>query len=111
MARTNASSLSALAAHLFWPTIVEARLLNDKHARDHAYVTKLANELQSIEKKIAAMERSLQLNAPGVEPHLRVCRTFSGTSSIRELSSDLERRLRRLQQAIQSRPPRTGAKS
>src|ERR1035438_9851200 len=61
VANAKANHLPALALAVIRPALVEAKLLTDKHGHDVVYVVTLAEELRSIEEKIAAMEETLQL--------------------------------------------------
>jgi hypothetical protein len=58
---TKTSSPTMLAIHLFRPVISEAKLMNQKHAHDPIYVATLAEELRSIDRKLAAMEDALHV--------------------------------------------------
>jgi hypothetical protein len=107
VATAKANHLPALALAVIRPALVEAKLLTDKHARDVVYVVTLADELRSIEDKIVAMEEALHLvSQPEDAPALgRACRTpQDGPDAhwIREKSSELSQRLRRIEQSAES---------
>jgi hypothetical protein len=55
------SSPTLLAICLFRPVISEAKLMNRKHAHDPIYVATLAEDLRTIDKKLAAMEDALHV--------------------------------------------------
>jgi hypothetical protein len=104
MATAKANHLPALALAVIRPALVEAKLLTDKHARDAVYVVTLAEELRSIEEKIAAMEETLQLVSQQADALAvgRACRPPQGGPDahwIRAKSSELSQRLRRIQQS------------
>ena len=76
MAIAKANHLPTLALYVIRPALVEAKLMTDKRARDAVYVVTLAEELRSIEEKIAVMEEALHIvarqeNDPAQE---RACR-------------------------------------
>jgi hypothetical protein len=103
MASTKANSLPSLSVHLFRPAIVEAKLMTAKHARDAVYVATLAEELSVIDKKLSALEQTLQVGSPpdlsSVPP--RPCRMPEGgpdANWIRQKSGELDLRLRRIEQ-------------
>jgi hypothetical protein len=103
MASTKLNSLPSLAADLFRPAIVEAKLMTAKHARDTVYVATLAEELSIIDTKLCAMEEALQVDTPhGPEAaSSRPCRMPEAgpdANWIREKSGELDRRLRRIEQ-------------
>ena len=109
MTNAKSSSLPALA-QLFRPAIAEARLMSDKRAHDPAYVAALVQELTNIEGKISALERSLHTDPTRTSAQTRPCRTrdhAADAKSVRELSSDLYCRLRRLEQEVQAEPATT----
>jgi hypothetical protein len=93
-----------LALAVIRPALVEAKLLTDKHAHDVVYIVTLADELRSIEDKIAAVEEALQLvSQPEGDLALgRACRPpQDGPDAhwIRAKSSELTQRLRRIEQS------------
>jgi hypothetical protein len=94
MLRTNKQVVTVLGSYLR-PAIVEAKLMTDKHACDEIYVATLAEELRTIETKIALSEKLL-----GIEAEQRPCRAYENPSQaawIREKSVELDRRLRRVE--------------
>ncbi|HUI83348.1 MAG TPA: hypothetical protein VL240_03945 [Candidatus Binatia bacterium] len=115
--KLEANYVALMADYLFRPAIVEARLVNEKHADNPAYVAALASELQEIEQRMSAMERSLQINMGGEDSRPRPCRmpeTGPNVRWLRDLSGELINRLHRLEQRAPSRvegmPPRSRAR-
>jgi hypothetical protein len=51
MATAKANYLPELALYVIRPALAEARLLNEKHARDAVYLATLAEELLNIERR------------------------------------------------------------
>ncbi len=104
MATAKANHLPALDLAVIRPALTEAKLLTDKHARDAVYVVTLAEELRSIEEKIAAVERTRH-HVARQENDLalgRACRPpQDGPDAhwIRAKSSELSQRLRRIEQS------------
>ena len=81
--------------------------MTDKHTRDAVYVVTLTEELRSIEEKIAAMEEALQLvsqqeDAPAQERACRALQDGPDANWIRAKSSELDQRLRRIEQSAKS---------
>ena len=108
MATAKANHLPDMALTVIRPALVEAKLLTDKHARDAVYVVTLAEELRSIEEKIAAMEETLQLksqqeDALALERACRPPQDGPDANWIRAKSSELSQRLRRIEQSAESR--------
>ena len=104
MATAKANHLPALTLAGIRPALVEAKLMTDKHARDAVYVVTLAEELRSIEEKIAAMEETLPLFSQPADALAlgRACRPPQGgpdANWIRAKSSELSQRLRRIEQS------------
>ena len=58
MATAKANPLPTLALDVIRPALAEAKLMTAKRARDAVYVVTLAEELRSIEEKIAAREKA-----------------------------------------------------
>lgn len=107
MATAKANHLPALALNVIRPALGEAKLLTDKHARDVVYVVTLTEELHSIEEKIAAMEEALQLvlqqeDALAQEKASHTPQNGPDANWIRAKSSELSRRLRRIEQSAKS---------
>jgi len=107
MATAKANHLPALALHVIRPALVEAKLLTDKHGRDAVYVVTLAEELRSIEEKIVALEEALQLvsqqeDAPVREKARLAPQDGRDANWIRAKSSELDQRLRRIEQSAKS---------
>jgi hypothetical protein len=107
VATAKANHLPALALAVIRPALVEAKLLTEKHARDAVYVVTLAEELLTIEEKIAAMEETLQLVSQQADALAlgRACRTPQGGPDahwIRAKSNELSHRLRRIEQSAKS---------
>ena len=106
MAIAKAKQLPALALYVIRPALVEAKLMTDRRARDAVYVVTLAEELRTIEKKIAAMEEALQLvsqqgDAPAQE---KACRQDAPDANwIRAKSNELDHRLHRIEQSAKSK--------
>jgi hypothetical protein len=106
MASAKANHLPALSFDVIRPALVEAKLMTEKRSRDTVYVVTLAEELRSIEKKIAAIE-GLRLDsqpedAPAGESPGRACQDCPDANWIRAKSSELNRRLRRIEQCAKS---------
>ena len=104
MATAKSNHLPALALHVMRPALVEAKLITAKRARDAVYVVTLAEELRSIEEKIAAMEEALPLalEQEDVLAGEKACRaTLDAPDAnwIRAKSSELDQRLRRIEQS------------
>jgi hypothetical protein len=107
VATAKANHPPALALAVIRPALVEAKVLTDKHARDAVYVVTLAEELRSIEEKIAAMEETLQFVSQQADALAlgRACRPpRDGPDAhwIRAKSSELSHRLRRIEQSAES---------
>jgi len=106
MATAKANPLPHLVHYVIRPTLVEAKLMTEKHARDAVYVATLTEELRNIELKIAATEETMQMGSltdssqPGPG---RVPREWSDAGWIREKSSELDRRLRRIEKSSKLR--------
>lgn len=108
MAIAKANHLPALALYVIRPALVEAKLMTDKRARDAIYVVTLAEELRTIEEKIAAMEEALQLvsqqgDAPAREGACRPRQDAPDANWIRAKSNELDRRLHRIEQSAKSK--------
>ena len=108
MAIAKANHLPALALYVIRPALVEAKLMTDKRARDAVYVVTLAEELRTIEEKIAAMEETLQLgsqqeDAPGQERACRLCEDAPDANWIRAKSNELDHRLHRIEQSTKGK--------
>jgi hypothetical protein len=106
MATAKANHLPTLACYVIRPALVEARLLTDKQGRDEVYVVTLAEELRSIEGKIAAMEEALHLasqreDALALGRACRMPQDGPDAQWIRAKSSELSQRLRRIEQAAE----------
>ena len=104
MASTKVNRLSELAHYVIRPALVEAKLMTEKRAHDAVCLVTLAEELGSIEDKIAALEEALQLvpqqeevrageNAPSAPQGV------PDANWIRTKSSELDQRLRRIEHA------------
>jgi hypothetical protein len=83
---------------------VEAKLMTPKHACDAVYVATLAEELSAIDTKLSAMEATLQVDSTGEvdAARPRPCRMpEAGPDAdwIREKSSELDLRLRRIEKS------------
>jgi hypothetical protein len=107
MATARTDSLRHLASYVIRPALVEAKLITKKHAGDSVYMVTLAEELLSIEAKIAAMEQSAQicsLASAGqlVDDH-KPEEEWSDANWIRTKSNELELRLRRIEQLSKQR--------
>ena len=104
---SNANRTPALAIESFRPAIAEAKLLNEKHAGNVAYVAALAGELDDIEQKLCALEAALDLAPPAesvsARPGPSAC--HRDVRSIREKSGELDQRLRSIRRCTQ-RPRR-----
>lgn len=68
MASAKIHNLSDICTHQIRPTLLEARLMTEKHARDAAYVVRLTQELCEIEANIFNMEETLGLHSSSHEP-------------------------------------------
>ena len=105
MATAKANPRAALAVDVIRPALVEAKLMTAKRARDAVYVATLAEELRSIEGKLAALEESMHLvSLP--EGDLALGRAYRPPQDgpdahwIRTKSSELTQRLRRIEQSV-----------
>ncbi len=103
MASTKVNSLFSVASNLFRPAIVEAKLMTAKHARDAVYVATLAEELNVIDTKLAAMEEALQVNSPdSLDAAQRAPLSNTRSRTRRQLDSrklgELDVRLHRIEQ-------------
>ena len=101
MAAARANTLPDLVRYDLRPTLVEARLITDKHACDVAYVAALSEQLRDIERKIAVLEERLGLNSsstgvPGAIHEAGDCPP--DINWIRAKSSQLGSRLRRIEE-------------
>lgn len=101
MATASGDPLRHLASYIIRPALVEARLVTNKHAGDAVYMATLAEELLSIEGRIAAMEQSAPVGS--VAPSSRIgdshgSKDWFNADWIRTKSSELELRLRRIEQ-------------
>jgi hypothetical protein len=108
MAIAKADQLSALTLYVIRPALVEAKLMTDKRARDAIYVVTLAEELRTIEEKIAAMEEALQLvsqqgDASAQERGCRPRQDAPDANWIRAKSNELDHRLHRIEQSAKSK--------
>jgi len=102
MAVANINSLSQVASYAIRPTLVEARLITDKHEADAVYVATLAEELRRIEAKIAAMEEAKQfgLSVVAIRSGPLLAADHSPDANwIRTKSRELVARLRRVEQS------------
>lgn len=98
---TRSNRTPALALHRFRPAIVDAKLMSDRQSRDPVYVAGLAEELHVIDTKMAAIERTLQIepapdqpNEAGENPTAECERTAQW---IRGKCEELDIRLHRIQ--------------
>lgn len=101
MATPKPNRLPSLAPSVIRPALVEAKLMTEKRARDAAYVVTLTEELRNIEVKIAATEEGLQISssAAAVRHGTRhIPANGRDANRIRTKSSELELRLRRIEQ-------------
>jgi hypothetical protein len=106
MATAKANHLPDLASYVVRPALVEAKLMTEKHARDAVYVATLIEELRNIEAKIAATEEARQLGSfADLIQHRPCCAPKDRPDAkwIREKSSELDLRLRRIEESSQQR--------
>jgi hypothetical protein len=111
MAAAKTNHLSDPARYVIRPALAEAKLMTEKHARDAVYVTTLTEELRNIERMIATMETSLELAVSPAPEGERIPEAAESSAAkwIRSKSGELDRRLRRIEQAGPSGlPQRTG---
>lgn len=93
--------LSGLSSFFIRPTLAEARLISEKHARDTVYLATLTDELRRIEQTIAALEGKLEsefkptLNSPATDET-----SLPTLLWIREKSAELEKRWSRLEHTL-----------
>jgi hypothetical protein len=102
MATAKANHLPDLASYVVRPALVEAKLMTEKHARDAVYVATLIEELRNIEAKIAATEEALQFGSFATSIQHRPCcapKDRPNAKWIREKSSELDLRLRRIEES------------
>jgi hypothetical protein len=108
MATAKANHLPDLASYVIRPALVEAKLMTEKRARDAVYVTTLVEELRNIEARIAATEEARQLGSLAAPSQPRPCRAPKDRPDanwIREKSSELDLRLRRIEQSSEHGKP------
>jgi hypothetical protein len=102
MAAARVSTLPELVRYGIRPTLVEARLISDKHANDAAYISALSEQLRDIERNIAALEESLRLHSSSGEVpgsiHESSGERTPDINWIRTKSSQLCSRLRRIEE-------------
>ena len=106
MATTKTNRLPDLAPYVIRPALVEAKLMTDKRACDAVYVVTLTEELRNIEVKIAAREEGLQLGSStaAVRHETRLAPAERPNANwIRTKSSELDLRLRRVEQLSKQR--------
>jgi len=104
MAAARTNPLPDLARYVIRPTLVEARLLNEKHACDAGYLVGLAQQLRNVEVKIAALEQALRLDPSATDKWLEnVSGSQVDINWIRAKSSQLGCRLRRLEESCTHR--------
>ena len=102
MATAKTNHLSALSMFAIRPALTEARLLTAKRAGDTVYVATLAEELRTIEGKIAAMEKEKHLGLQGAPqgpsqgPATSQAEDEWNADWIRAKSGELDWRLRRI---------------
>lgn len=107
MATAKANHLPALVLNVIRPALVEAKLMTAKRAHDAVYVVTLTEELRSIEQKIAAMEEALHLVSRQEDALAggNIClppQHGPDANWIRAKSSELDQRLRRIEQSNRS---------
>src|SRR5271157_772935 len=68
MATAKANPLPHLVHYVIRPTLVEAKLMTEKHARDAVYVATLTEELRNIELKIGNGRDDADGLSYGLEP-------------------------------------------
>lgn len=101
MAAARANNLPKLLRYDIRPTLVEARLISDKHASDAAYLIGLSEQLLTIERKIAALEASLHLHPSSEAPQPTEAASNDSLPDInwiRTKSAQLGSRLRRIEE-------------
>jgi hypothetical protein len=105
MATARKSHLPDLAFYVIRPALVEAKLMTEKHARDAVYVATLTEELRNIELNIAATEEAMQLGLAASNQHspCRAPQDCPDANWIREKSSELDMRLRRIEESSKQR--------
>ena len=106
MATAKANHLPDLAHYVIRSALVEAKLMTEKHARDAVYAATLTEELRNIEVKIAATEKALQLGSFAASIQHRPCcapKDRPDAKWIREKSSELDLRLRRIEESSKQR--------
>ena len=105
MATAKTNYRPALAVHVIRPALVEAKLMTAKRACDAVYVATLAEELRTIEGKLAALEEAMHLSsedAPQLPSHEPPCPGPEGDWNaewIRMKSGELDLRLRRIERS------------
>ena len=104
MVTAKANHLPTLALYVIRPALAEAKLMTAKRARDAVYVVTLAEELRSIEEKIAAREKVLQLvlqqeDALAGEKACPASQDCPDANWIRAKSCELDQRLRRIERS------------
>jgi hypothetical protein len=106
MAAANTNSISHVASYAIRPVLVEARLITEKHAGDAVYMATLAEELRSIEAKIAAMEEFNHLGPSMAAIRIGPLLTAEDSPDaiwVRTKSRELGARLRRVEQLFLKR--------
>lgn len=103
MAAARANNLPELVRYDLRPTLVEARLITDKHAHDAPYVAALSEQLRQVERKITALEEALHLDSPCAEATPAMQETpadpLPDLNWIRTKSSQLCSRLRHIEES------------
>jgi hypothetical protein len=104
MATATANHLPGLALSGIRPALIEARLISEKQARDSVYVVTLAEELRTIEAKIAAMEEASGVGSSSDADHdmgRHASEELRDANWIRTKSSQLNQRLHRIEKSRQ----------
>jgi len=104
MAAIKTNHRSDPARYVIRPALAEAKLLTEKHAHDAVYVTTMTEELRHIESMIATMETNLELAALPAPEETHPIQAAEGSAAkwIRSKSVELDRRLRRIEEAAAS---------
>jgi|SRR5271165_6657403 len=109
MATAKTNYRPALAVDVIRPALVEAKLITAKRACDSVYVATLAEELCTIEAKLAALEEAMHLGIEGAserpsqKPPCPAPEGDWNAEWIRMKSGELDRRLRRIEHSNSNR--------
>ena len=96
MPHSKANHLPELARHVLRPALVEAKLMTEKHVHDEVYAITVAEELRTVELKIAALEEALGVKC--TRPSCGGLSTPCHAEWFHAKSAELDIRLRQIEQ-------------